>query len=191
MSDGTGEHRPAGPDEAQGSDAGAVDQGSDAGAAVQADLDALAAAEQEKAEYLELAQRTKADFENFRKRMAAEVQAAGLRGKGELAVGMIGVLDNLERALDAARVDPAAETAPEDALAQGVVMTYRELCSTLERAGIEAYEPNGEKFDPHWHQAMSTSRFVDVEPGLVVQTMAKGYRLGDQVLRAARVVVSE
>jgi len=186
--------QPADPDEdREGSGAGTdtADQGSDASAEVQADLDQLTAAEQQRDEYLELAQRTKADFENYRKRMAAEVQAASARGKAELAGGLIGVIDNLERALEAAGTAPGAEAASDEPLSQGIVLTYRELCGVLERAGVESYDPRGERFDPSWHEALQKVAVDGGEAGIVVETMQKGYRLGDQVLRAARVVVSE
>ena len=158
---------------------------------VDADLDALLEdAEQQKDEYLELAQRTKADFENYRKRMAAEVQAAAARGKGELAAGMIGVIDNLERALGAVGIDPAAEEAPSEPLAEGFFLTYRELCGVLARTGIESFDPAGERFDPNSHEALQKVPVEGAEPGTVVETMQKGYRLGEQLIRPARVVVS-
>jgi molecular chaperone GrpE len=151
----------------------------------------LKEAETKRDEYLELAKRTQADFENYRKRMAAETQAASARGKAELAGGLIGVIDNLERALEAAGTAPGAEAASDDPLSQGIVLTYRELCGVLERAGVESYDPKGEQFDPSWHEALQKVAVEDGESGTVVETMQKGYRLGDQVLRAARVVVSE
>jgi molecular chaperone GrpE len=151
----------------------------------------LADAHSERDEYLELAQRTKADFENYRKRMAAETQAAAVRGKAELANGLIGVIDNLERALQAADIDAGAAQAPEEPLAQGILLTYRELGAVLERAGVNGFDPAGEKFDPTWHEALSTQSAEGTEAGIVVETMQKGYRLGDQLIRPARVVVSE
>jgi molecular chaperone GrpE len=158
---------------------------------VDADLKALLEdAEQQKAEYLELAQRTKADFENYRKRMAAEVQAAAARGKGELAAGMIGVIDNLERALGAVGIDPASEETPSEPLAEGFFLTYRELCGVLARTGIESFDPAGERFDPNSHEALQKVPVEGAEPGTVVETMQKGYRLGEQLIRPARVVVS-
>lgn len=160
---------------------------------VEKDLDALLAdTQRERDEYLDLARRTKADFENYRKRMAAETQAAAARGKAELAIGLIGVIDNLERALVAAGIDAGEEKqAPEEPLAQGILLTYRELCAVLERGGVEAYDPKGEKFDPQWHEALSTQPVDGSESGLVVEVLQKGYRFGDQVIRPARVVVSE
>jgi molecular chaperone GrpE len=123
--------------------------------------------------------------------MASEVQAANARGKAELAVGMIGVIDNLERALQAAGIDPGAEQGPEEPLGQGILLTYRELCAVLERGGVEAFDPKGEKFDPNLHEALSTLPAEGTEPGSVVEVMQKGYRFGEQLIRPARVVVSE
>ncbi|MBA3865389.1 MAG: nucleotide exchange factor GrpE [Solirubrobacterales bacterium] len=159
---------------------------------VEQDLDALLAdTQKERDEYLDLARRTKADFENYRKRMSAEVQGANARGKAEMAVGMIGVIDNLERALAAAGIDAGADQAPEEPLAQGILLTHRELCAVLERGGIEGFDPKGEKFDPTWQEALSKLAVEGTGPGIVVETMQKGYRFGDQLIRPARVVVSE
>jgi molecular chaperone GrpE len=123
--------------------------------------------------------------------MASEVAAAARRGKADLAAGLIGVLDNLERALEAAGIGKGDEAAPEDPLAQGIVLTYRELAGALERAGVEPYDPSGEAFDPAWHEALQKVEVEGQEPGTVVEVVQKGYRLDGQVLRAARVVVSE
>jgi molecular chaperone GrpE len=162
-----------------------------AGDDVQADLDALADVEQQRDEYLELAKRTQADFENYRKRMAAEVQAAAGRGKAELAMGMIGVIDNLERALAAVGIEPNGDTAPAEPLAEGFFLTYRELLTVLERAGIEPFDPAGERFDPSLHEAVQKLPVDGAEAGIVVEVMQKGYRFGDQLIRPARVAVSE
>ena len=160
-----------------------------AGEAVDKDLDALLAdAEAKKDEYLELAKRTQADFENFRKRMTAEVQTAGVRGKAQMAAQVVPVLDDLERALQAAGLDPEGDS--EDALAHGVLLVFRGLRETLSRNGVESVDPKGEKFDPNQHEALSTVPVEGVEPGTIVEVMQKGYRLGDQLIRPARVVVS-
>jgi molecular chaperone GrpE len=163
---------------------------------IDADLDALLAdVKRERDEYLELAQRTRADFDNYRKRMAAETKSATARGKAELAEELIGVIDDLERALAAAEIDAVAalegDSAVEGALEQGVLLVYRRLSETLRRAGVEAYDPAGEKFDPAWHEALQTRAEEDAEPGTVVEVLQRGYRLNGRVLRAARVVVSE
>jgi molecular chaperone GrpE len=164
---------------------GPDDQGSD----VQRDLDALLAdAEAKKDEYLEIAKRTQADFENYRKRMAAEVQAAAPRGKAQIAADVVPVLDDLERALQAAGLDPEGDS--EDGLSHGVLLVFRGLRESLKRHGVEAVDPSGEKFDPTQHEALSTLPVEGTEAGLVVEVMQKGYRMGDQLIRPARVVVS-
>jgi molecular chaperone GrpE len=162
------------------------------GERVEQDLDALLGdVQRERDEYLDLAKRTKADFENYRKRMAAEVTAANARGKAALVGELIHAIDNLERALGAAEIDPEAEEAPEEPLAQGILLTYRELCAALTRAGVEPLEAAGEKFDPNLHEALSTRAADGAESGTVVDVMQKGYRLGEQLIRPARVVVAE
>jgi molecular chaperone GrpE len=162
----------------------------DGGEQVERDFDALLVdAQRERDEYLELAKRTKADFENFRKRMAAEVQAAGVRGKGQLAQEVVPVLDDLERAIQAAGLDPEGDS--EDGLAHGVLLVFRSLREGLRRNGIEAVDPQGERFDPNQHEALSTVAVEGTESGTVVEVLQKGYRLDQQLIRPARVVVSE
>jgi molecular chaperone GrpE len=164
---------------------------------VERDLDELLAETQrERDEYLELAKRAKADFENYRRRVAGEAQEAALRGVAILAVQLIPAIDNLERALRAAGVDPADEgelTEEAGALERGVLLTYRDLRATLERAGVEAYSPApaDETFDPAWHEALQTRKDEGVEPGKVLEVVEQGYRLDGKVLRPARVIVSE
>ena len=150
---------------------------------VEQDFEALLAdVHKEKEEYLELARRTKADFENFRKRAAADVQAAQTRGKVAVAREVIDAVDNLERALEAA--DDGA------GLREGVEMVLGGLRETLSRNGVEAVDPKGEKFDPTKHEALSTQPVEGTESGVVVEVLQKGYALGDQLVRPARVVVS-
>jgi molecular chaperone GrpE len=157
---------------------------------IEKDLDALLAdTQRERDEYLDLAKRTKADFENFRKRMTAEVLAATGRGKAEVLRDVLPVLDDLERALQAAGLDPEGDS--DDGLAHGVLLVFRSLRDSLLRNGIEAVDPTGEKFDPNLHEALSAQPAEGVESGVVVETMQKGYRLGEQLIRPARVVVAE
>jgi molecular chaperone GrpE len=153
------------------------------GAEVSEDLDALLAdVQRERDEYLELARRAKADFENYRKRAAKDAQEAERRGKAALARELVPVLDNLERALKA--------TDEESELTRGVELVRGNLEETLNRAGVEKYDPLGERFDPAWHEALSSRPAEDGETGVVVETLERGYRLDGQVLRPARVVVS-
>ena len=195
---GTGEPRPAGPVTGEG---GALRAGHGpsstppspappAGEAIESDLDALLSeAEKQRDEYLDLAKRTKADFENFRKRMSAEVLAAAGRGKAEVLRDVLPVLDDLERALQAEGLDPEGDS--PDGLAHGVLLVFRSLRDSLTRHGIEAVDPTGEKFDPTLHEALSTQPVDGAESGTVVETMQKGYRIGEQLIRPARVVVAE
>jgi molecular chaperone GrpE len=132
-------------------------------------------------EYLELAQRIQADFENYRKRAAREAAAAGERAKSGLVRELLPVVDNLERAL-------ASAEDGEQHLAEGVRLVHAELIAVLERNGIEQFDPAGDKFDPAEHEALSVRN--DGEPGLVLDVVEKGYRANGTVLRPARVVVS-
>jgi molecular chaperone GrpE len=157
---------------------------------VEKDLDALLAdTQRERDEYLELAKRAQADFENYRKRMAEEVQAASARGRAELIRDVVPVLDDLERAIEAAGIDPEGDS--EDGLSHGVLLVFRSLRDALSRNGVEAVNPKGEKFDPTEHEALSTVAADGVGSGVVVEVVQKGYRLGEQLIRPARVVVSE
>ena len=170
------EESSAGPDSGEN---GAADQ-------VERDLDELSAAKRERDEYLELAQRTRADFENYRKRVAKETSDALARGKAELARQLLPVIDNLERALQSG-ADPSAH----EGLVRGVELVLEELRGRLGNAGVEAFDPTGEKFDPEQHEALSAQPAEGTESGVVLETVEKGYRLDGQVLRPARVVVSK
>jgi molecular chaperone GrpE len=138
--------------------------------------------EDKAAEYLALAQRTQADFENFRKRAAKDMAAAGARAKAGLIRELLPVVDNLERALGAVNSD--------DGVGQGLKLVYAELQGVLTRNGVVAMEPVGEPFDPTVHEAISTHAQEGAEPGTVFDVVEKGYKLGDAVIRPARVVVA-
>jgi molecular chaperone GrpE len=156
----------------------------DAGAAVDADLDALLAdVQRERDEYLEIAQRARADFENYRKRAAREVEDAERRGKVRIARDLVPVVDNLERALAAA--------ADEDPLKKGVELVRSDLLAALEAAGVAAFDPTGEAFDPELHEALATRPADGAVSGTVLETAERGYRLDGQLIRPARVVVAE
>jgi molecular chaperone GrpE len=159
--------------------------------AVQDDLDArLSDVRRERDEYLALAQRAKADFENYRKRAARDASQAERRGKASLARELLPAIDNLERAGRSA--GEGEQTADGDSLLRGVALIHSELQSTLARAGVEAYDPVGDRFDPAAHEAISTKPAENgVDAGTVVETLERGYRIDGQVLRPARVIVSE
>jgi molecular chaperone GrpE len=143
--------------------------------------------EKERDEYLELARRTKADFENYRKRVAREASEAEARGRAALAAQLLSVVDNLERALAAA--EPRNEDGAANHIAEGVRLVYEELSGVLANSGLESYEPTGEQFDPDQHEAVMTRPDGPENAGKVVEVFQKGYRLNGQILRPARVVV--
>jgi molecular chaperone GrpE len=145
--------------------------------------DPLARAQRERDEYLDLARRAQADFENYRKRAAREAAAAGERAKSGLVRELLPVVDNLERAL-------ASAGQGEQHLAEGVRLVHFELVAVLERNGVEQFDPAGERFDPAEHEALSTRDQDGAEPGVVLDVVEKGYRANGTVLRPARVVVS-
>ena len=146
--------------------------------------DPLAVARRERDEYLDLARRAQADFENYRKRAAREAAAAGERARGGLVRELLPVVDNLERALGSAGDQRGGQ------LAEGVALVHSELVAVLERNGVEPFDPAGEPFDPTFHEALSTRTEEGAEPGVVLDVVEKGYRSNGQVLRPARVVVS-
>jgi molecular chaperone GrpE len=151
---------------------------------LEGDLDELVRTAAQRDEYLALAQRTQADFENYRKRVAREAQAAQQRGMAGLARELLPALDNLDRALDAASRD--------DPLLDGVRLVRAELSAALARAGIESFSPLGEVFDPSVHEAMATAEQLPEgsDSGTVVEVYQQGYRIGSNVIRPARVVVA-
>jgi molecular chaperone GrpE len=141
-----------------------------------------AASDDDAAKYLELAQRLQAELENTRKRANRDIAQAGQKAKASLVRELLPVVDNLERALATANPE-------EDHLAEGVRLVHVELVNTLERNGIKAFDPAGEPFDPTVHEAISM-REGENGSGIVLDVVEKGYKLGDSVIRPARVVVS-
>jgi molecular chaperone GrpE len=155
------------------------------------DLDELVATAAQRDEYLALAQRTQADFENYRKRVARESAGAKERGVAVLAKELLPALDNLDRALEDARAATAGDSSGDPLLA-GVRLVRSELNAALARVGIESFSPVGEAFDPELHEAMATTeQAADGAPsGTVVEVYQPGYRLGASIIRPARVVVA-
>lgn len=146
--------------------------------------DPLAQVQRERDEYLDSLRRLKAEFDNFRKRTESERVAQSARAGESLVKELLPVLDDLERAL------VAAEEHEEAKLEDGVRLVHRALAGVLARAGLAEIETDG-AFDPHVHEALLAQPVEGAEPGSVVQVLQKGYRLGDRVLRPARVVVAE
>jgi len=154
-------------------------------AKLERDLDELTARADKADEYLELAQRTKADFENYRKRASREAAAAQDRGIAKLALELLPAVDDLDRALQA--TDGHEES---DTLVSGVKLVHAGVLAALARLGIEPYSPVGEPFDPQHHEAVAQQPVEGAEPGTIVEVYQRGYRLGESVLRPARVVVA-
>ena len=158
---------------------------SEDGAAVQTEIDdlqkQLEAAKKQSDEYLNMAQRVQADFENFRRRNNAVRADAYEDGARAFINTILPVMDNLERAL-------AAESA-DAALHEGVSMVHRQLSEALEKRGVTVIDCAGEKFDPRLEDAVMQADASEGEPGTVCLVLQKGYQLGDVVLRHAMVKV--
>ena len=134
--------------------------------------------------------RTKADFENFRKRMAAEVQAAAAAREGSSWPRRWCRCSTIWSGR-CRRPGWIPRGTPRTGWRMACCSSSASLRETLERNGVEAVDPKGEKFDPNQHEALSTLPVEGAESGVVVEVMQKGYRLGEQLIRPARVVVSE
>jgi molecular chaperone GrpE len=130
--------------------------------------------------YLRLA----ADFDNYRKRTAREHAELSQRANERLLNELLPVLDDLERALEAAAEHEEAK------LEEGVRLVHRSLLGLVERHGLTEIDTEG-AFDPHVHEALLAQPGEGVEEGSVLQVLQKGYRLGDKVIRPARVIVAE
>ena len=134
-------------------------------------------------EYLTLAQRIQADFENFRRRNRNVRAEAFDEGAAAFATTLLPVLDNLERAI------AAAQNTTDESLKVGVEMVYRQLCEAFEKRGITAIDRKGEKFDPNLENAVMQGAPEDGEPGTVCEVFQKGYQMEGMVLRHAMVKV--
>jgi molecular chaperone GrpE len=157
---------------------------------LEGDVEELLAAVTKRDEYLALAQRTQADFENYRKRVARESAAAQERGVARLARELLPALDNLDRALEEAGAS-ASEGTRQDPLLEGVRLVRYELAAALGRVGIESFAPVGEPFDPSEHEAIVQRTVAGAQSGTVAEVYQPGYRLSGTIIRPARVVVAE
>ena len=147
---------------------------------LQAELDAANA---KTAEYLAMAQRVQADFENFRKRNESVRADAYSDGKKDAAAAMLPVLDNLERAVG------AAADSSDEALKNGVELVLKQMADVYQKLDVTPIDRQGEKFDPNLENAVLQGTEDEGEPGTVCQVLQKGYRMGDKVLRHAMVKV--
>ena len=146
-------------------------------------IDELAAVTQERDEYLDALQRLKAEFDNYRKRVARDQQELAARAHERLVKELVPILDDLERALEAVAKHEEAQ------LEEGVRLVHRSLGDLLAREGLTEIETSG-TFDPHTQEAL-LSQPSDEDEGNVIQVLQKGYKLGDRVVRPARVVISQ
>jgi len=145
----------------------------------------LQSAEQKRDEYLELAQRARADFENYQKRIQRDLATERRFAQAPLASELLAALDNLERATAAA--EQAGEKGP---LVQGVSMGHTQLLDALRRHGVTRTEARGLPFDPNLHEAVMQQPSAEHPPMTVVQVLQPGYMIHERVLRPARVAVS-
>ncbi len=150
-----------------------------------ADGDALAKAQQQRDEYLDLLKRERADFENYQKRAAREREEERRYAAAPLARDLLPAFDNLQRAVDAAR-----QVNEQGPLVQGVAATQAQLLQILARYGIKPIEALHQPFDPNKHEAVMQQPSGDHPPGTVLQVLQQGFTIHDRVLRPATVVVS-
>src|SRR5437764_925817 len=168
---------------------GAGNEGQQAASAVLDDLEALKAraaqAEQERDQFLALLQRTRADFENYEKRVLRDLAQERRFMHGGLAKDLLPVLDNLDRATQAAK--QVGETGP---LVQGVALVQSQLLDILKRHGVTRIDAEDQPFDPAQHEAIMQQPAPDKKPGTVLQVVEQGFMIHDRVLRPAKVIVS-
>jgi molecular chaperone GrpE len=145
----------------------------------------LEAAERERDEYLALLQRTRADFENYQKRIQRDLAQERRYSYFGLARDLLLILDNLQRTLDAAQQQK--EKSP---LVEGVSLLRSQLLDIFSHFGIVPIDAAGRVFDPNLHEAVLQKPRADVPPGTVIQVLESGYRLHERILRPAKVVVS-
>ncbi len=144
----------------------------------------LAEARKKAEEYLDMAQRVQADFDNFRRRNSQARAESYEEGARDMIKLILPVVDNLERAMEA--------QGEEGQLKEGVGMTLRQLLEILAKRGVEVISRKGEPFDPRYENAVMNAPADQGEPGTVLEVFQKGYRMGDNVLRHAMVqVISE
>lgn len=177
---------------AEPADAGVVEDEGDAAEAaaeltLEEALDKLAAAEEKCRQSEDKVLRIQAEMQNLRRRTEQDIQRAHKFGQERFSSELLVVMDNLERALNAASEH---EDEVVKAIREGVNLTLKSFADCFAKFNIEAVDPMGEPFDPALHQAMSMRENGEVEPNTVIAVMQKGYTLHGRVLRPAMVVVS-
>jgi molecular chaperone GrpE len=156
------------------------------------EVGSVEALQQEAADARDRMLRTLAEMENLRKRTAKEVADAKLYGITGFARDVLDIADNLQRALDAVPAEARANADPGlKSLIEGVELTERSLLNALEKHGVKKFDPQGQKFDPNFQQAMFEVPDSSVPSGTVVQVVQAGYTIGERVLRPALVGVAK
>jgi molecular chaperone GrpE len=128
--------------------------------------------------------RALADFDNYRRRVDRESATAAGSGKRQIILALLEVLDGFDRALQHMRDAPAS-------VLEGVQAIHRKLLGVLDAQGVAPFNSVGEPFDPRLHEAVASVAGGEYQPGVVVEELQRGYRLGDEVLRPARVRVAQ
>jgi molecular chaperone GrpE len=139
--------------------------------------------EQERDQYLDLLLRKSAEFENYRRRVDRERREQADRTVTDLLLEMLPIVDDLERALK-------AEGGQAEAYRKGVELIYRQMLELLKRRGVTPFEAEGEDFDPNRHQAVISEQAPDRRDGEVLEQFARGYLIGERLLRPAMVKVA-
>ncbi|WP_169976623.1 nucleotide exchange factor GrpE [Tautonia rosea] len=157
-------------------------QGTDAtNAAMRQELDEVV---RQRDDYLEQLRRSQADFLNFQKRSRSQAEADRVYAAAPLANDLLAVMDNFERAIEAARQSGA------EGIITGLDMVHKQLLDALAKHGVEPISAMGEAFDPNIHEALMQQPSAEHPEGTVVAELSRGYRLQDRVLRPSRVAVS-
>ena len=146
--------------------------------------DDLATVQKQRDDYLDQLQRSRAEFANYQKRSKAQAEKDQAYAVSSLALDLIAVLDNFDRALEAAKASGAAS------IVEGLDMVQKQLLSALGKHGIEPISALGQPFDPNQHEALMRQPSADYPEGTVVAELGRGYRLKDRVLRPTKVAVS-
>lgn len=177
-----------GADDAEVSAAQGASPGGDAQGEIEALRHELEETRARTSEHWDRLVRTSAELDNVRKRAEREVEAARKYGLERFATDLLAVRDSLEMGLAAAR--ETRETSADDKHAEGMELTLKMLSGVMEKFGVSVIDPQGEAFNPEYHEAMSTQESAGAAPNTVLKVMQKGYRLQDRLLRPAMVIVA-
>lgn len=146
---------------------------------------ALKEAQRQRDEYLDLLQRSRAEFDNYRRRNDTLRATAYDEGRQDAVRQLLGVLDNLGRAVEACGDDPVR-------VAQGVAMIYKQFCDALEGMGVQRVDDQGQPFDPNIHEALMQECAPEgVEPGTITAVLQYGYTMNGRMLRPGKVKVAQ